>query len=104
MANIFTSLKDLLEDILSAHSDSKKLGDISDALVKLNATAERIEAKQGTIQATQETMQADLLSIKAFLGVPDVRNVATQEQLDELSARIQKQKEDVQTFDASIPK
>jgi hypothetical protein len=86
-----TTLADLVEQALLAHVDR-------DTQRKLDA----IIVNQIAFQNAQATMQADLLSIKVFLGVPDARIGATQAELDTLSTRITDETAAVQTFDQAV--
>ncbi len=85
-----TTLADLVEKAFTAHMDGIQ--------PKLNT----IIAQNTDIQSAQATMQADLLSIKVFLGVPDARIGATQADLDALSTRITGETTDIQTFDQAV--
>jgi hypothetical protein len=103
MANVFTTIGELIEDLLTSHIDPKKI----DQIIANEATI--IEGQLVITKAladektARETMQADLLSIKVFLGVPDVRVGATQEQLDAFGKRITDETAVVQQSDANIP-
>jgi len=85
-----TTLADLVEHAFTAHVDGIQ--------AKLNT----IIAQNTDIQAAERTMQADLLSIKVFLGVPDARIGATQAELDTLGARVTGVTTDIQAFDQSV--
>lgn len=60
---------------------------------------EDTSAKLDKVLENQETMKADLLSIKAFFEVPDVRIGATQEQIDALGEKLKQQTDAVKSFD-----
>ncbi len=80
MANPFATLSELLEQLLSDHIENGLLGDVL---------------------ASQKQIEADLLSIKVFLGVPDARIGATEAQLEQLGTRIQGLTTAVQKFDTA---
>lgn len=63
--------------------------------------ADLLGSRDKAILANQEIIKADLLSIKAYLGVPDVRIGATQAELDQLGARIKGETDVVTSFDQS---
>jgi len=115
----FASITDLLEDLLGSHIDKEMLQKIlqdadqtlgivrefqTQAFSAVLSSLSRIEGAQQAMKTVQDGMVADLLSIKAFLGVPDVRLGATQEELNALGARIQETKHKVTQFDENIPK
>lgn len=70
------------------------LKDLIDSLFKANAPA--------ISQTDVNTIKEDLLTIKAFLGIPDVRIGATQADLDAFSAKLAKATQTVTAFDAEI--
>jgi len=102
--NPFSTLFELLEDLLTAHIDNSRLDKIIEQSAALLQGQADSKAAQETIVAQQAIIQADILSIKAFLGVPDVRIGATQEQVDALGARLQGDVKSAEQFDETIPK
>lgn len=98
---LFSTLEDLLENLFTIHVDNARLDRIIEMEGAILQGQTDAKAAQETIVGQQAILQADLLSIKAFLGVPDLRIGATQEQLDALGQRVQKTVENVAEFDKS---
>ena len=95
--NPFTDLiEEILKDLLNQHPNNGKLNQILEDL-------QIVKQAQEASAARDETIKADLLSIKAFFGIPDVRLGATQEQLEALSKRITDETAIVKESDANIP-
>jgi len=74
MRKFLDDLKDLIERILDGGSERKDL-----AIIK-----------------------ADLLSIKTYFNIPDVRIGATQEQVDALGTKLTAETEAIDKFDAGL--
>ncbi len=89
----FATITDLLGDLLSSHIDKESLAKILndtdqglEILKQLQAGAIAILLDAAVAnQRRQEVMADDLLSIKAFLSIPDARLGATTEQLQAIS-------------------
>lgn len=82
MGKFFELLEELMERLFNSHTPDHK--------------------KIDKILQNQVTIQADLLSIKVFFGIPDARIGATQEEVDALGTRVQGETEVIQQFDASV--
>jgi len=96
MPNPFTTFEDLLEQLLKNHIDDGLLKQVIE-----NQAADRVTL--GEIKTAQETIKADLLSIKVWFNIPDARIVATQQQVDDLSEKITGETASIQQFDQTIP-
>jgi len=89
MGKFFDLIEELLEKLFKHHTpDPKKLDEI------LN--------NQEDEKVVSSAIQADILSIKAFFGIPDARIGATQEQVDALGTRVQGETDTINQFDASV--
>jgi len=132
MPNIFSSLVDLIEDALGRHdTDLKPVLDAiagiakaqadneaaaiarHDVLVALIQTITKTQADNaGAVASIQSRLDLhtsmingardDLLSIKAFLGIPDARIGATQDQIDALGAAVQAEVKEIEQFDQTL--
>ena len=81
------TLGDILSDLFGSHSN--------------RADFDLIQANQVKILANQETAQADLSSIKTFLGAPDLVPGESQRVVDEQTASL---KQSTDQIESAIPK
>jgi len=95
MPNPFKSLEDLLEQLLKNHIDDGLLKQVIENQALAQSTL-------GALKTTVETIQADIVSIKVFLGITDATG-ATQEEVDALGKRVQDETAAIQQFDQGIP-
>lgn len=100
MASPFKSLDDLLLSVvkaaLQAHLDPSKV----DGII---ANQEEFKRTLKYILENQQAAAQDLLAIKAYLGVPDPRIGATQDDVNKLGALLKNQTDVVNEFDRTIP-
>jgi hypothetical protein len=104
MPSPFTSLTELLEDLLSQHIDKDKLNEILVEVKAFKSQQDDLVTGQTTLTEHVTDLVQDMLEIKAFLGVPDARIGATQEDLDKLAARFKQTTQELVANDLSIPK
>lgn len=95
MPNPFKSIGELFLSVLEGHIDAAKID-------RILSNQQQILDNQQLIKRALSTTAGDILSIKAFLGVPDARIVASQEDLDQLGARLQRETAATQEFDNSL--
>jgi hypothetical protein len=106
MPDPFNTLADLIqslmENALASHGNNDALTAIAKGQIAIVQAQDAIRQDQAAIKDRQSAMQDDLLSIKAYIGAPDVRFGATQDELDSLAARMKKQTDDVAAFERSV--
>lgn len=110
MASPFKSIEELLKAALQAHLDPSKVDKILDNQGAIMASLSTMRSKQEAAfnaAAASDRVAAqsaqDLLAIKAFLGVPDPRIVATQDDVNKLGSLLKKQTDVANEFDRTIP-
>lgn len=88
---MFKTLIQLIEDLFKVYSPAISPQDVKSLVQEVQ-----------DLRQSLKTMTDDLLAIKAFLGIPDVRIGATQADLDAFSAKLAKATQTVTAFDAEI--
>lgn len=110
MEKSFSTLDDLLVNILESHIDSTKIDKIltNQELIK-GSLAKLIEGQSYEREGLKAIVLVagdagkDLLAIKAFLRIPDARIFATQDQLNKLGSQLRDNSDAAKQFDQTIP-
>lgn len=102
MPNPFATLEELLLASLESYVDSAKIDKLLSNGQTMLANQELIKGALSNIIDSQKSNAADLLAIKAFLGIPDPRILATQKQLDQLGTQLVQETAAVEQFDGSM--
>jgi hypothetical protein len=108
-ANPYTTLEEMFLSLLQQHIDASMIeqtlvdqGTILGNQVVIKNMLTKLLAAQVRAKAVIDQTAADMLSIKVFLGLPDVRIVATQKDLDNLGAKLLGDTTTAQKFDQTI--